>query len=263
MTLKLQDARLYEGVVSHARREPVDHDFKYKYLQVWLNIDKIEQTCSLSRFWSNDKWNLVSFRRQKYQPSDDSLRQTVQDKIYSKTGERFSGDIYLLANLSYWGMCYNPVVFFFCYNQQGQLSHILTEIHNTPWFERFTYVHPVENPSLNTHKGRANLSVELKKEFHVSPFMPMDLDYDWHYEISNERVLVNMNLVQNSDIVFNACMNLKGKDLNSRAATMLPLRYPFMCLKTVWGIYWNALRLWLKRVPFCTHPDKIEQPNNK
>jgi len=158
----LPDARFYNGVVTHARSEPIEHRFGYKYFQIWLNIDKIDQTCKLSPFWSNNRWNLVSFKRQKYQPDNKSIRESVVQKILQKTGTHFEGDIYLLANLSYWGFCYNPVVFLFCYNKKGELCFILTEIHNTPWFERFTYVHPVDDPSLNTHKGRATLTAELE-----------------------------------------------------------------------------------------------------
>ncbi len=262
MPKAIKALKLYQGWIQHTRTEPSKHQFRYNYFQTWLDVENPQLIDQVSSLWSTKRFNLVRYQRQNYQPSDQSIHSTISSIIKHKTGRDFYGKIYLLGNLTHWGYCYNPVSFYFCYNQEQQLQYILSEIHNTPWGERFTYLHDIservrEDSSRASNPQNDTLKFNFDKNFHVSPFMPMELEYQWNFKITDKKILISMNLNQHSKSVFNATMNLTEQTLTSKKAMKIALCYPVTCLKVLIAIYWQALRLWLKRIPFHSHPTKI------
>ena len=271
--------KLYEGTVTHERFLPKHHKLGYGFFQVYIDLDDIDSLASQSRWWSVEKFNLVSFRRKDYLPGDSDLKQAVINHIYSQTGKSFSGKVFLLTSLRYWGYCYNPVSFYFCYDDNNRLCFILDDINNTPWNERHCYVHDCElseqsnsatipsqtddisNDIISELSSREKnkFSFHFDKAFHVSPFMPMNLYYEWHYTIKENHILIHMELFESrkpdKQLQFYANMNLKALPFNQRNAKFLPIKYPFLCGKVLLAIYWNALKLWIKKVPFYDHPN--------
>jgi hypothetical protein len=100
---------------------------------------------------------------------------------------------------------------------------------------------------------------EFDKAFHVSPFMPMDLRYDWRFRLGDDRIDVHMRLIEQGSQCFAAGMRLSLEPMTAKSMRRMPLRFPFMTARVVAGIYWQALKLWIKRVPFHPHPDKVTQ----
>lgn len=254
---------LFQGWVQHARKQPKAHQFKYSMFQIWLDVEQPELIDNISPLWSSRSFNAVRFSRENYLTGDKPLHRQVVDLIQQRTGQRFEGRVYLLASLSYWGFCFNPVNFFFCYNENNKLTYILSEIHNTPWGEHFTYVHDIENDSYCSDNNENKVGFKFGKQFHVSPFLPMDLSYDWRFDISDEQISIAMNLQREGEKQLNVTMQLHGEVLTWGQAAWIPFRYPLMCIKVFTAIYWQAFKLWCKRVPFIDHPRLTTRPGDK
>lgn len=243
---------IYEGWVRHRRYANASHRFRYRMFQMYLDLGELETLFDKRWFWSINKPNVASFRRRDYfgDPSI-SIDQAVRDRVQSELGVRPTGPIRLLTHLRYFGVGFNPVSFYYGFEDDGQtLAWILAEITNTPWNQRHAYLLPVTQAQQH---GRA-LHWQFDKAFHVSPFLPMDRHYDWRFEVPGDSLRVHMN-VSGQQRDFDATLTMQRKPLNANTLASCLARYPYMCMKVIFGIYWQAFLLTCKRVPFFAHPN--------
>lgn len=242
------ESSIFEGVLSHSRMRPIKHNFKYPIFMVLLDIDKLDNFFSKSFFWSLEKFNWASFRRKDYiQPSTISIRKAVIQEILNTHKEEFDGKIYLLTNIRYLGYCFNPVSFYFCY-KEDKLNFIIAEVTNTPWNERHRY-------TLKCDKHSKIQKFNFPKEFHVSPFNPMDMEYKWKINISDSSIDINMANTQQDTLIFLSSMKLKRLQATRKNLVSVLVRYPATTIKTIALIYWQALKLKVKGALFFTHPN--------
>ncbi len=249
------ESRIYTGHVGHQRLTPVGNSFRYSLFFLYLDLAELDTLFAGRWLWSIERPNWASFRRSDhFRPDTLPLDQTVRDEVQRQLGFRPGGPIRLLTHLRYLGYCFNPISIYYCFAGDGTtLEALLVEIHNTPWGEEYLR-------AFDTHNGPSDgewHAYRLDKEFHVSPFMPMEMSYLWRFTAPGKELSVRMTSLQQGSEIFHASLHLHQQELNGANLAKSLLRWPFMTAKVIAAIYWQALRLRQKGVPFCPHPEKL------
>ncbi len=244
---------IYEGRVRHRRLAPREHQLDYRLYMMFIDLDELPRLFEKSWLWSVGKANVASFRREDYFAAQQGdLKQAVLERVGSELGRTLGHcQVRMLTHLRYFGHCFNPVTFYYVY-EQGQLLAVMPEITNTPWKERFSYVLPVAK----AEKQGKLFGFRPEKAFHISPFMSMNQQYLWQFSNPGKQLVAHLENHEQGQKIFDATLTLERHELNRQQLRRVIWQYPLMTIKVVWGIYSHALRLWLKRVPLYKHPKK-------
>ena len=253
-------SRLYVGQVKHQRYTPAPHAFRYGLFMMYLDLEELPTLFKQRWLWSVNRPALARFKREDHLGDKAvDLASAVRAFVQQEAGIRLTGPIRLLTNLRYFGYGFNPVSFYYCFDGTGdQVQAIVAEVNNTPWGQQYCYILP------DAH-NKGSVSVKrflLDKRFHVSPFMDMNIDYDWRFKTPAEKLVVHMKNYQQGKKLFDATLSLQQRPINTINLAGALTRYPLMPVKIMIAIHYQALRLWLKNVPFYPHPDKREAPNS-
>ncbi len=241
------DSAIYLGKTHHSRFLPKPHKFSYRIFMFWLNLTELDEVHEKVRGFSLGGWAPFRFRRSDYLGDPNIPLQCAALKRMSElAGKELNGTVYLLAQVRMFGLYFSPVNFYYLKQDDGQYSHLLAEVSNTPWNERHHYLVDLNNQQ------------DQQKCFHVSPFNPMDMQYQWHINPPNDVLTLSL-ICKQQEKHFAASIALKKIPLNSGNLFRVLLKIPSMTLTTVGGIYWQALRLWLKGNPVYDHPGNKEK----
>jgi len=253
------ESAIYRGIVRHRRFTPTKHEFDYPLFMLLLKADEIPAL--IKKFWQlgNGPLSWARFKRSDYiGERSQSISESVRNKIAELSAipaEELQGDVFILCHLRYFGLYFSPLNLYFLRQTTGK-SFMLAEVSNTPWNERHYYL-------LDLNDCRPH-----DKAFHVSPFNPMSQRYHWRVQeprADKPRCLVHIESRQqneggvNSETqekVFDATLSMKRIELNQRELSRVLRNTPIQTASVVIGIYWQALKLVLKKVPLHAHPDR-------
>jgi hypothetical protein len=247
---------VYVGRLRHARYAPRAHAFTYPVFLAFLDVDRIPETLAVSRFTSYNRWNWASFYDTDHfgDPSRPP-RDRVAEEAVSAGVQLPDGPIYLLTNLRYLGYCFNPVSFYYCYDAAGRLETVLAEVNNT-FGETCNYW--LTDPQALIEAGGGGASgarrYRTPKVFHVSPFMRLDQHYDWVVTPPGERLIVRIGVEEAGARLFDATLALRREPWSASVVRRALLRFPWMTAKVTAAIHYEAIRLYLKGVPYIPHP---------
>jgi DUF1365 family protein len=246
------ESALYEGTLRHRRFAAPRRDFTYSLFMAYLDLGELETVFFRRWLWSASSPNLAWFRRaDHYGDPSVPLDLAIRDLVAERTGTRPTGPIRLLTHLRYFGHCFNPVSFYYCFAADGRtVETIVAEVANTPWHERHMYVLP-EDSNLSDGESKR---YSFRKAFHVSPFLGMDMEYGWRFGTPDTRLWAHMENRREGERVFDASLTLERRAMTGRELARALLSHPAMTMKVVTAIYSEALRLWLRRATFYPHP---------
>ena len=236
---------LYIGTIKHERYLPKEHKFTYPFFMWLLNLDQLDTLPDLGIWFSPRRFALSRFKRSDYLGAPEiPLHEAVKQQMQLLTGVAVTGAVYGLLNLNTLGLYFSPVNFYFGYDETGRCSHFLAEVSNTPWNERHHYSFTINSEPIR---------IDHQKQFHVSPFNPDNQQYHWAITPPGEKLAIDIAVDDNRGRVFKAILRLSYSPLTLKAVRQQLIKRPLMTGLTLAGIYWQALRIYLKKIPYVPY----------
>ena len=244
----MTNSAVYEGVIRHRRFTPVEHSFEYRVFMPLLDLAELPELFDGNPLWSARGRAVAQFKREDYLgDSATPLDQSVRDLVAERTGRRPEGSVCVLAGVRTLGYLFNPVSFYYCYGTE-RVDAVVPEVTNTPWGDQHSYV---------LDRGETEglvMTAQADKALHVSPFQDMDQSYTWNVTEPREQLQVHIENRREGELLFDATLSMKRRELTPAALRRVLLRYPVMPLAVSARIYVNALKLRLKGVPWHANP---------
>lgn len=235
---------LYVGKLYHKRFMPIVHEFTYPVYMINIELNQLQRIISSLRKVEIEKANWLHFRRKDYcgestRPLLDCVRELCQLET--------SSSIFLLSNFACWGYCFNPLSVYFVQDENG-CRPCLLEVHNTPWGQRHCYPLGVLQPS------GAIFQTTLNKAMHVSPFMKMDYQYAFECTLGETSLRLKLENQRDQKTDFLATLTCEAKPLTDENIQKILWKHPAITQRNIFAIYWQALKLKFKGVPFYPNP---------
>jgi DUF1365 family protein len=243
---------LYPARVMHRRRIAPLYRFVYRVFYLLVDIDSLPELQRRLRFFSFDRFNLLSLRTRDY-GDGRGLRPWAEGLLRSRGIELDGGRIRLLTLPRVLGWAFNPISLWYCEHRDGRLRAVIAEVRNT-FGEKHCYL---------LASGGAPMPYEQvhdkDKCFHVSPFLDRAGRYRFELGEPGERLRVAIHESRDGVPVMDATLAAERRALSDASLLRQLLRMPWMAVKVVAGIHWEALKLWLRGAGYRPKPPSLPQ----
>lgn len=243
-------AVLYSGEVMHQRMKPFGHRFQYRVFSLLVDLDRLGEANRLSALFSVNARNLVAFHEKDHSGSNAVSLRGYADGLLADAGLSVpAARILLVCYPRILGYVFNPISVYYAYDAEARLVAMIYEVRNT-FGERHTYVCPVSDGEMSA----GGLRQSCDKLFHVSPFIPMQMRY--HFRMLPPGAEIRWRILETDPEGPLLAATFTGRQESMATATLLSLtaRIPFLTLKIVAGIHWEALKLWVKGAKYIPRP---------
>lgn len=251
------NSKLYIGTVFHRRVRPKVHQLQYRVFSLLVDLDELPSLHRELKGFSWNAFNVFSVYDKDFGVSDTSgLKAGVNEALQAHGITEQLSKVYLSCYPRLFGYAFNPLSVYYCLREDSSVFAIVHEVHST-FGERHAYVLPVEKPAKWIHQS-------ANKALFVSPFAHMDMLYNFRLNVPNETQVLSIGLHDKEGLVLTASYSAKRHELSSKALAKQAIVMPWLSIKVIVGIHWEAFRLWLKRVPWFSHvPKKTDRPPYK
>lgn len=252
--MKTLVSALYDGAVVHRRLRPKPHRLRYGVFNILFDLEELPELDRRLRLFSRNRFNMFAFYDRDHGDGRTPLRPYIEDMLKARGIDLAGGPIRLLCMPRVLGFVFNPLSIYFCYRPCGNIAAILYEVSNT-FGERHYYLVPSQG---NPHFTGVFLQT-AEKRFHVSPFLPREMEYHFRVAPPADRIAVSVHVHDAQGLLVAASLSGVKSALTDGALARNFVAYPLLTVKVLAGIHWEALKLWLKGVKVWTKPEQLPE----
>jgi DUF1365 family protein len=246
-----QASCLYECTVMHRRLSPKRHEFAYRIFLFYLDLDELAGIANRIPFFSLNEPNIYALRNEDYfQFHSRGLRANLESFLATQGLNQRPARIRLLTLPRFLGYTFNPISIFFCFDENGRPLTSVVQVGNT-FGELKPYFVPWDPDTRGFH-------IRVAKNYYVSPFSPLDLEFDFRFDQPGERLRIAIDDFQGEEKVLISSLTGQRVELTPLNLALLSIKYPLITLKVIFLIHWEAFRMWCKRIP---HQRKEADPD--
>lgn len=236
------NSSIYSGWVTHSRRSPRAHSFRYRVWWMLIDLDELSNVDRSVSLFSHNRFNLFSLHDSDYGHGSGPLREYVDERLSEAHLTHAGARIELLTMPRLCGYAFNPLSIYFCYDPAGRVAAVIYEVHNT-FGERHSYVIEATGARSGT------LHQVIQKSFYVSPFLDMNLTYQFRLRAPGEDVAVAIRGSETAnEPVIHTALHGRRMRLSSAALLRRCISHPLLTLKVIGAIHWEALRIFRKGI---------------